>query len=51
MKKQIIWFLWNQCDEYAGFHPRRFRACAYVLHLIGCDYWYASDDYEWSKQA
>lgn len=49
--KKIKYFLRNQCDEYAGFHPRRFRVCAYALHLMGCDYWYESADYQWSKQA
>jgi hypothetical protein len=50
MKKQIMWFLWNECDLYAGFAPRRFVACAYILHLMGCDYWYSSADYQESRQ-
>ncbi len=49
--KKIKWFLWDQCDQYAGSHPKKFRLCAYVLHLIGCNYWYSSADYQWSKQA
>jgi hypothetical protein len=49
--KTIKYFLRNQCDEYAGSKPRRFRVCAYILHLMGCNYWYDSKDYQWSKQA
>ena len=49
MKPKIIYFLWNKCDDYAGFHPRRFRACAYALHLLGCDYWFTSIDYQEGK--
>jgi len=49
--KKIKLYLWDQCDYYAGFAPRRFRACAYALHLLGCNYWYSSADYQESKQA
>lgn len=38
-------FLWNYCDYHAGFNPLRFKLAAYVLHLIGSDYWYNSLDY------
>ena len=47
--KKVKLYLWDQCDLYAGFAPRRFRACAYVLHLMGCDYWFTSIDYQGGK--
>lgn len=41
----IKYYLWNYCDEIVGFHPKRFKIAAFILHLIGCDYWYSSVDY------
>jgi len=41
----IKYYLWNYCDNVVGFKPVRFKIAAYLLHCIGCDYWYLSVDY------
>lgn len=38
--------IWNICDHCAGFHHKTFKFFAYLNHLLGCDYWYKSKDYQ-----
>lgn len=45
MKKKINFILWNVCDYVTASNPKLFMLCAYINHLLGCDYWYKSKDY------
>ena len=43
--KKIRLFLWDTCDYAAGHNARLFVACAWLLSVLGCNYWKESADY------
>lgn len=45
MMKKIRLFLWNVCDHACGNSMIKFRVCAVLLHVLGCNYWTNSIDF------
>lgn len=45
MMKQIRLFLWDVCDHACGNSMIKFRVCAVLLHVLGCNYWTNSIDF------
>jgi hypothetical protein len=43
--RQIRLFLWDVCDYATPRHMVTFRAAAWLLGVLGCNYWKESADY------